>query len=415
MLKPRTLAAILALTLVSATGFAQPPVAVEPVITSGLTFALGMTHAGDGSGRLFVVEQGGRIKVWTGGSSVLPTPFLDLSTIVSQGGEQGLLGLAFHPAYAANGLFYVNYTDLAGDTVVERYQVSAGDPNVADPASAQLVLTFAQTFENHNGGDMHFGPDGFLYISSGDGGGPASNAQDPTNLLGKILRIDVDGSPDAGEETCGLTVNYGIPDDNPLVGGAGDCDEIWSMGLRNPWRFSFDRETGDMWIGDVGEGEWEEVDFEPAGIRRAGGAPINYGWPCYEGNAVFDGCGMPEDFVFPIHVLPHPPNCSVIGGFRYRGQAFPQLVGFYFFSDWCSGRLWAAEPDGVGGWISHDLIDIGAFTFTGFGESDDGELFIAGTGGVVQVVDPSTLFADGFETGDTSGWTSTVGGLQRTE
>ena len=406
MFHSRVLATTAALTILPATGFAQPPVAIEPVITSGLSSAIGMTHAGDGSGRLFVVEQGGRIKVWTGGSSVLPTPFLDLSTIVSSGGEQGLLGLAFHPAYAANGLFYVNYTDLAGDTVVARYQVSAGDPNVADPASAQLVLTFAQTFENHNGGDMHFGPDGFLHISSGDGGGPAGNSQDPTNLLGKILRIDVDGTPDAGEETCGLTVGYGIPDDNPLVGGAGDCDEIWSLGLRNPWRFSFDRETGDMWIGDVGDGAWEEVNFEPA--SSAGGE--NYGWPCYEGNDVFEGCGMPEDFVFPIHALPHPPNCSVIGGFRYRGQAFPQLVGFYFYSDWCSGRLWAAEPDGAGGWITHDLIDAGGFSYTGFGESDSGELFLAGAGGVVQVVDPSTLFADGFETGDTSGWSSTVGG-----
>ena len=178
------------------------------------------------------------------------------------------------------------------------------------------------------------------------------------------------------------------------------------MGLRNPWRFSFDRLTGDMWIGDVGEGDWEEVDFEPA--SSSGGD--NYGWPCYEGDDVADGCGMPSDFVFPIHALPHPPNCSVIGGFRYRGSVFPSLAGFYFYSDWCSGRLWAAESDGGSGWITHDLLAIGSFQFTGFGESEDGELYIAGGFEVVRVIAVAEIFADGFESGDTTVWSSTVGG-----
>jgi len=408
-MKPlRYVVTVVSLALLPAAASAQPPVDVEIVINGGLTSGVGVTHAGDGSGRLFVTQQEGTIMVWTGGNSVLPTPFLNLSTIVSDGGEQGLLGLAFHPDYSSNGLFFVNYTDQLGDTVVARYQVSAGDPNVANPASATTLMTFDQPFENHNGGDLHFGPDdGFLHISTGDGGAPAANSQDPTNLLGKILRIDVDGSPDPGEETCGLTANYGIPNDNPLVGGAGDCDEIWSLGLRNPWRFSFDRETSDLWIGDVGAGDWEEVDFEPAG--SSGGD--NYGWPCYEGHEVNDGCGEPEDFVFPIHVLPHPTNCSVIGGFRYRGPEFPNLTGFYFFTDWCSGRLWAAEPAGGGAWTSHDLMDIGSFFYTGFGENEEGELFIAGSQAIARVVDPTNyIFIDGFESGDTSAWSSTTGG-----
>ena len=227
----------------------------EPVIT-GLSSPVGITHAGDGSGRLFIVLQGGRIVIFDG-VKILSSPFLDITSVVSSGGERGLLGLAFHPNYVGNGSFYVNYTNTAGDTVIARYSVSA-NPNQADPTSADILLTIPQPFSNHNGGQLHFGPDGYLYIGIGDGGSggdPQNNGQHLGTLLGKILRIDVDKGPP-----------YAIPPDNPFFGpGDGALDEIWAWGLRNPWRFSFDRLTGDMFIGDVGQNSWEEVARITAG------------------------------------------------------------------------------------------------------------------------------------------------------
>ena len=382
---------------------AQPPVDTV-VVATDFSQAIGATNAGDGSGRIFVVQQSGEIRIWDG-SQVFSTPFLDVSALITPGGEQGLLGLAFHPDYETNGFFYINYIDLAGDTVVARYSVSAGDPNVANPASAFQVLGFGQPFGNHNGGDMHFGPDGYLYIASGDGG-DNTTGQDMTNPLGGLLRIDVDTDDFPAEPDR----NYGIPADNPLVGVAGAAEELWSMGLRNPWRFSFDRLTGDIFIGDVGDGAWEEVDFEPAGTPFV---DRNYGWPCYEGDAIFDGCGMAEDFTFPILTLPHedPPdnNCSVIGGFRYRGSDYSLLQGWYFYKDWCTGTLWAAEPDGLGGWSSFKVEELGGFGFTGFAEGEDGELYLAGGFELLQIVDPTQgIFTDGFESGDTTAWSGSV-------
>ncbi len=395
-------AVVLASLLSSATApvHAQPTVAIE-TLAGNVSQAIAVTAAHDGSGRLFAVQQTGEIRVWTGGADFETTPFLDISTILVSGSEQGLLGLAFHPDYASNGFFYVNYTDLGGDTVVARYQVS-GDPNVADSGSHYPILSFVQEATNHNGGDLHFGPDGYLYISSGDGGANWDNSQDTTNLLGKLLRIDVDADAFPADPDR----NYTIPADNPLVGQMGAAQEIWHLGLRNPWRFSFDRSTGDLFIGDVGEGEWEEVDF--AAPNSAG---TNWGWPCYEGHEEFQtsGCLGIGSYDFPILVLEHDPpdqnNCSVIGGYRYHGTESPAFSNWYFFTDWCTGVLWAAEENGGGSWTAHDVGDLGTFSVTGFGETEGGELVAAGGWRIVRIFDPTNaIFADGFESGDTTAW-----------
>ncbi len=404
----------------SAAVVAQTPPTVTTVEAFGdLTNPIGITSARDGSGRLFVIQQGGQIRVWTG-TEVLETPFLDLDPLTNGGGERGLLGLAFHPSYASNGFFFVNYTDLSGDTVVARYQASPPSSNVADGGSALRILGFDQPASNHNGGDMHFGPDGFLYIASGDGGAGALVAQDQTNLLGKILRIDVDGDDFPGD----ANRNYAIPADNPLVGVAGAAEEIFVLGLRNPWRFSFDRSNGDLFIGDVGEGTREEISYLPA--ASAGG--VNLGWPCWEGTVegVTGGVCDTGTFVDPIFELPHDlspnNNCSIIGGFRYHGP-YPSLRGWYIFSDWCTGQIWAGiestaltarpvpkdwKPMALGsnGWSGFHVNTMPTFTLTGWGEADDGDIFGAASWrGVVRLVDPNgDIFADGFESGDTSEW-----------
>ncbi|GAB4198616.1 MAG: PQQ-dependent sugar dehydrogenase [Wenzhouxiangellaceae bacterium] len=374
---------------------AGQPEAIEVIAVGGnISQGIDLTSANDGSNRLFVIQQTGEIRIWDG-NQTLPTPFLDLDPLTNGGGEQGLLGLVFHPDYETNGFFYVNYTDLAGDTVVARYQVSA-NPNIADAASAQTVLTFNQTAGNHNGGDMHFGADGMLYISSGDGGLNPFDSQDNATLLGNLLRIDVNsddfpGNPDR---------NYAIPADNPLVGVSGAAPEIWVSGLRNPWRFSFDRLNGDLFIGDVGEDQWEEINWLAAG--GVGGE--NFGWPCFEGDEVaFTGpqCQSPGAYVLPIIQLPHasPPanNCSVIGGYRYRGAQFTGMQGWYFYSDWCTGVLWAARDDG-GGWQSFEVGSVSPFTVTGYAEDENGELFAVGGEQIFQIVStPELIFEDGFE------------------
>jgi len=308
-------------------------------VASGLSAPLFVTSPPGDYDRLFIVEQNtARIRILKNGS-LLAIPFLDIGALASQGGEQGLLGLAFHPDYANNGLFFVNYTDNAGSTVVARYQVS-GDPDVADPGTASILLTIPQPYSNHNGGMIAFGPnDGYLYIGMGDGGSandPGNRAQTPSTLLGKILRIDVDGGPP-----------YGIPPDNPFVGISPYLPEIWAVGVRNPWRFSFDRKTGDLWIGDVGQNSWEEIDFQPAG--SAGGE--NYGWRCMEATHCTGltgcTCNAPE-LTLPIHEYSHAAgNCSVTGGYVYRGCELPEFDGVYFFADYCSGRIWTLEYDGV--------------------------------------------------------------------
>lgn len=318
-----------------------------------------------GDSRLFIVEQSGRIRIMRNSGSLLRRPFLDIQDRVSSGSERGLLGLAFHPDYAANGYFYVNYTNLSGDTTISRFSVS-GSRNLADPNSEQILLVVDQPFANHNGGDLAFGPDGYLYIALGDGGSggdPLNNSQNIDSLLGKILRIDVDGG-----------APYAIPADNPFVGLPG-ADEIWAYGLRNPWRISFDRQTGDFFIADVGQSAREEIDFQAAG--SAGGA--NYGWRCYEGTQAYNlsGCNPdPGVYDFPAHEYTHSEGCAITGGFVYRGALYPTLAGHYFFADYCSGTIWALLPDGMGGWT---LTDHGALLSspTTFGENAKGELFVA--------------------------------------
>jgi glucose/arabinose dehydrogenase len=356
-------------------------------VTGGLTQPLATTNAGDGSGRLFVVEQCGRIRIWKG-SVLLATPFLDLGStganLTACSGERGLLGLAFHPNYRTNGFFYVDYTRASdGAIVIARYHVST-DPNVADAASALVVLTIPHPGQaNHNGGQIAFGPDGYLYIGTGDGGGggdPAGNGQNINALLGKLLRIDVDhGSP------------YAIPATNPFASaapGAG-AHEIWAYGLRNPWRFSFDRVTGDLYIADVGQSSWEEIDYQVAGA--AGGR--NYGWNCREGAHPYSTSASCSSItsVDPVMEYDHSlGNCAVIGGFAFRNLPAHSMYGNYFFGDYCSGRIWRGVPGGGGTFTRMDVVDTG-FNITSFGESETGRLYFTDiTGGTLQWLAPYT-------------------------
>ncbi len=376
-------------------------------VISGLNLPVAIRHAGDGSGRLFIIEQAGVIRVFDG-SGLLPAPFLNISSIVDDGGnEQGLLGLAFHPNYASNGYFYVNYTYDPGAgldrTRIARYSVSAGDPDVADTTET-VLMEIEQDYSNHNGGDIHFGPDGYLYIGMGDGGSggdPNDRAQDRQELLGKMLRIDVDGAARRGVITsCGLEANYSIPADNPFVADGNSCDEIWAYGMRNPWRFSFDRQSGDLLIGDVGQELWEEIDFQPA--VSSGGE--NYGWRCYEGTHEYNTSGCSGPFVDPILEYSHSGGrCSVTGGYVYRGHGISGFDGTYIFGEYCTGEIWFATSGG--GWSSILWADTDLFVST-FGEDEDGEIYLANLygGNVFRFESASTIFIDGFESGDLSGW-----------
>lgn len=342
------------------------------VFASGLDRPVFLTHSGDQSGRVFVVEKIGRIVVFENGDQS-PQPFLDIVQLVnSRDSERGLLGLAFHPNYQENGYFFVNYTDLNGDTVVARYQVS-DDTNRADPTSQQVLLNISQPYPNHNGGMIAFGPDGYLYIGMGDGGSggdPQGNAQNPDTLLGKMLRIDVDGG-----------TPYSIPAGNAPVG----LPEIWALGLRNPWRFSFDRATGDLLIGDVGQNQWEEINILPAGLP--GG--INLGWDFYEGTHPFEG--TPADssnFIFPVIEYQHSGGtCSVTAGYTYRGFQFPDWQGVFLFGDYCSGTVWGAIPDANGNWQTTQLFDLQA-ALASFGEDESGELYLLDLNGSVYKLTP---------------------------
>ena len=329
-------------------------------VASGLEDPLeAQSPAGDP--RLFIVEQAGRIRVLKDGR-LLPRPFLDLSRMVSYGGERGLLGLAFHPGYARNGFFFVNYTDRAGDTRVERYRVSR-DRDVADPGSRELVLGVRQPYSNHNGGCLRFGEDGMLYVGMGDGGSegdPHGYGQDRGVLLGKLLRLDVDsGKP------------YSIPRDNPFAGRAGMRGEIWAWGLRNPWRFCFDRQAHRLVIADVGQNKWEEIDV--ADWRTPG---LNYGWNRYEGSHCYRPPCDPEGVAMPALEYDHRQGCSVIGGYVYRGRALPGWVGRYFYADYC--RNWLRSCRFVGGRAAAPeewrLPHIGAVL--SFGQDSAGELYL---------------------------------------
>lgn len=330
---------------------------------------LSLHHANDE--RLFVVEQGGRIKIIQPDGTVNQTPFLNISGQISNGGEQGLLGLAFHPDYVNNGYFFINYTKTNGDTQVSRFSVDPGNPDLADENSELPIIDYAQPFSNHNGGCIAFGPDGYLYIASGDGGSggdPGNRAQNRLLLLGKLLRLDID-NPSGNN-------NYGIPPDNPFVGDPDGLDEIWAYGLRNPWRFSFDLTENNLWIGDVGQGEVEEIDREPA---TEGG--INYGWRCYEGSMPFNTANCPPvgDLAFPIAEYSSGSgsgNCSITGGYVYRGSVYTDIEGLYFFADYCSGLIGTVDAGG-------NLVDHGNFSgnWVSFGEDINKELYIVDIGG----------------------------------
>lgn len=366
------------------------------LVSNAFDKVVDIANAGDD--RLFVVEKDGRIRILQANGAINGTPFLDIDAQVSSTGERGLLGLAFHPMYADNGYFFVNYTNNSGSTIVARYQVSAGNPDLADAQSETILLTILQPFDNHNGGDLSFGPDGYLYICTGDGGDggdPQDNGQDTTTPLGKVLRIDVDnGTGSAPDYEFGS--GYTIPTSNPLADGPGNSlDEIWALGLRNPWRFSFDRLTGDMWIGDVGQGAWEEIDFEPAG--SPGG--LNYGWRCYEGDHTFNttGCGAASLYTFPVHEYGRGDgSCSVTGGYVYRGADFPLLYGLYLYSDYCNGMIWGLKNEG-GEWVNEPLFD-SVNQPTTMGEDYRGELYLGSLDGslyrVVETACPNLVVND---------------------
>lgn len=350
--------------------FPDPAAYSWNTIVDGLSKPIGLASAGDGSQRLFIIEQDGRIIVVERGTR-REKAFLDIRDLVgTNGSERGLLGIAFHPRFQENGYFYVNYTDKRGDTVISRFQVSNQDPNLADPDSEQRVLQVNQPYANHNGGGLAFGPDGYLYIGLGDGGSggdPQGYAQSTGTLLGKLLRIDVDTAEKEGKP-------YTIPADNPFRSGEG-LPEIWAYGLRNPWRFSFDRLSGDLFIGDVGQNQWEEINY--LGVDGPGG--VNFGWNFREGSHLFTGTA-PSGLVNPIFEYDHSLGCSVTGGVVYRGQEFPDWQGIYLLGDYCSGNIWGLfqEPERV--WKSQ-LLYTGLGNITSFGEDDSGEIYLVIHGG----------------------------------
>ena len=343
-------------------------------LVTGLPAITAIAHAGDS--RLFLCYRSGQIAIWDG-AQILSPLFLDIDPLVMGGGEEGLLGLAFHPQYAANGFFFVYYTNTSGDNVVARYRVSGGDPDLADSSSGVILMTISHpTNNNHNGGQLQFGPDGFLYIGTGDGGSsndPPCNAQNLNSRLGKLLRIDVDVA---------TPPYWASPASNPFAGaGEAGLDEIWAFGLRNPWRFSFDRLTGNLWIGDVGQDQREEIDFQPA--SSAGGE--NYGWKIVEGTRCTgntSNCSNPAPcgsavYTGPVYEYDHTLGCAVTGGYVYRGSSSPTLYGIYVYGDYCSGNLW-----GNGQLFTPTLPDLSTF-----GESDAGELYAATTdGGLYRIV-----------------------------
>ena len=346
-----------------------PGIALEPAFT-GFQEPVYVTHAGEdssGASRLFIVEKGGRIFL-VENSVVQPTPFLDITDRVgSEGSEQGLLSVAFPPDFTASGLFYVDYTDQRGDTVVARYQLLAGESRQADSNSEQKILQIEQPAANHNGGQLQFGPDGYLYIGMGDGGragDPWGNAQNPDVLLGKLLRISVTG-----------TETYTVPGDNPFLGRPDARPEIWALGVRNPWRFAFDRATGDLYIADVGQNQYEEVDFQPA--ASPGGE--NYGWDLMEASHCFEppaGCDT-SGLVLPVAEYDHTQGCSITGGYIYRGTRYPQMAGVYFFGDFCSGNIWGLRQESSGEWKMALLLNTGV-SISSFGEDATGEIYVVG-------------------------------------
>ncbi len=391
------------------------------------SFPVGLRHAGDGSNYKFIIEQRGTIQVVDAAGALSPQPFLDIRSMTSDGGERGLLGLAFHPDYASNGRAFINHTASGisgvsdGDTLIVEYLVDPLDPRRLDPSSRQVLMVIAQDYANHNGGDIHFGPDGYLYIGMGDGGSgndPCNRGQtlDPATapnpgcrsdqsawLLGKMLRIDIDSSTPAGSNNlCATNANgsaaYAVPADNPWFGQTQHCGEVWSYGQRNPFRFSFDRATGDLWVGDVGQSTWEEINFEPA----ASGGGLNYGWKVCEGRWQRGSTTAPCSLVGAVEpVIEYAnagDNCSVTGGFRYRGP-IDAMLGYYVYGDYCSGLIWFASETSPGNWISEEFgrLPGGFGGLTGFGEDEAGNLYLTRSNGEVLVFLDDVIFQDRFE------------------
>jgi glucose/arabinose dehydrogenase len=419
----RSLLAAVLMGLAFSAYASPPPGLMLESIATGLNRPVAVRHAGDGKGRLFVVEQAGEIHIINSQGALLGTVFLDIvNRVQGASNEQGLLGLAFDPAYNDNGYFYVNYTyNVSGSTNrtrVSRFSVSEADEDVANENSESIIIEIAQDFSNHNGGDIHFGPDGYLYIGMGDGGGGGDqnnraqtlSASGSESLLGKVLRIDVHGTADEppGVEKCGEVQNYKIPFQtdngqiaNPWLGDDDVCDEIWTYGWRNPWRWSFDRSTGDMFVGDVGQGSVEEISWQSA--SHDGGD--NYGWNCKEGSSDFlETCAAEVPLIDPILEYQHSSanGCSVTGGYVYRG-AISAMQGDYIYSDYCNGHIWFADENG-GDWSETLWLDTD-YRPSAFGEDEAGELYLvhhgtaANTGAVYRFkldVEES-LFADGFE------------------
>jgi hypothetical protein len=370
--------------LFAISGATQPQLELQPFAT-GLNQPIDIVNAGDD--RLFVIQQRGLIRIIDADGTVHSDPFLDLTALVSQSGnERGLLSLVFHPGYDENGFFFVNYTRQEdGATVVARYSADADNPDQGDPDSAKEILTIDQPFANHNGGQLLFGPDGYLYIATGDGGSggdPEDYAQTHTTLLGKMLRIDIDVDDESP---------YAIPEDNPFAHDDFTRDEIWALGLRNHWRNSFDRYTGDFWIADVGQNEREEVNFQPADSE--GGE--NYGWRCYEGSIPYnlDGCGDTDYYTFPVFEYGHiGSGCSgsVTGGYVYRGAVNNGMFGHYIFADYCTGNFYHIIPTEEG--FEGALLDgFSPLQYATFGEDRYGELYVAlrGEGEIRRVVETS--------------------------
>jgi glucose/arabinose dehydrogenase len=350
----------------------SPAIALE-LVTDQLLQPVYVTHAGDGSGRLFVVEKKGRVVTLREGAPEAK-PFLDISALVaSEATEQGLLSIAFHPGFSSNGQFYLAYSDLSNNLAIVRYRVVEGDPELANPESSETVLYLEHPARDrrdlrHYGGFLQFGPDGYLYVSLGDQS--TNGHQKQTDLRGKLLRLDVDGgSP------------YAVPPDNPFVGRQNARPEIWAYGLRNPWRFSFDQATGDLYIADVGRNKWEEINLQRAGS----GGGQNYGWDKMEGTHCHawrqSEEGLPCDtngFEQPIAEYDHTQGCAVIGGQVYRGSNFPQFIGLYFFADYCAGRIWSLQEQAPGEWRQEELMKA-PFFISSFGQSETGDLYVTST------------------------------------
>lgn len=350
-----------------AASFPDPAGFTWSEVASGLSRPIGLTSAGDGSGRIFIIEQPGRIRIHDG-EKLLEAPFLDIQDRVGSGGsEQGLLGLAFHPDYPENGSFFVNYTDKNGATVVSRFQVTS-QPDLADPDSESLVLTFSQPYKNHNGGQILFGPQGYLWIATGDGGSagdPQGNAQNLDNLLGKLLRIDISQEP------------YSIPEGNPFG------NEIWAYGLRNPWRFTFDPSSRDLYVADVGQAKWEEVNYLPA--RSPAGA--NFGWDYREGMHGYEGTPpQGSALIDPVAEYDHGRGCSVSGGAVYRGSLL-EWWGIYLYGDFCSGRVWGLLRTPGGEWVNQPLYQLDR-RIAAIDQDEDGEIYLVDILGTILKLTP---------------------------